>query len=139
MPSNKETATRWFVEVWNGRNTAIVEELAVPDCVGHNMEGPDVTTRGLPAFLDFHKRICAAIPDLAFEIQDTIAEDDRVVVRLRMQGTHTGDQLGLPPTGNHIDFEAVIVLRFENYKLVEAWNYVDQLTFYQQLRILNVH
>ena len=56
----------------------------------------------------------------------------------KASGAHTGDDLGIPPTGNAIDFESIVILRFDGGKIAEAWNYLDQLSFYQQLHILNV-
>lgn len=138
MPTNRDLAIRWFEEVWNQRNVQLVPELTTDDAVAHDMEGPGVTTKGRRAFLDFHRAMCAAIPDLHCEIFDTIAEADRVVLRIHNHGTHTGGDLGIPPTGNRIDFNAIVILRFEEGKIAEAWNFIDQLAFYQQLRILNV-
>ena len=138
METNRSVAIRWFEEVWSQGKVELVEELAVPDAVGHDMEGPGVDTVGIPAFLEFLKRMRGAVPDLQIKVLDTIAEGDRVVLRVQTTGTHSGDDLGIPHTGNRLDFGSVIILRFENRKLVEGWNYIDQLAFYQQLRILNV-
>ena len=102
------------------------------------MEGPGVTTSTAEAFLDFHRRMRGAISGHHIEVLDIIAEADRVVLRLRSTGKHTGDDLGIPPTGNAIDVESIVILRFDAGKIVEAWNYLDQLSFYQQLHILNV-
>ena len=138
METNRSIALRWFEEVWNNRNTGLVGELTTEDVVAYNLEGPEVTSRGREAFIEFHKRTCEAIPDLRFEILDTIAEGDKVVLRGQILGTHTGEQLGVKPTGNRIDVGAAVFLRFENGRIAEAWNHLDQLAFYQQLRILNV-
>jgi predicted ester cyclase len=138
MERNREVAIRWFEEVWSQRKIELIPELALPNAIGHDMEGPGVDTVGLDAFSEFQKRMCGAIPDLKSAVVDTIAEGDRVVVHVRISGTHSGGDLGIPPTGNVVDFGALIILRFENGKIAEAWNYLDQLAFYQQLRILNV-
>jgi len=138
MDRNKEVARRWFEEVWNERKTELFDDLAMANATGYDMEGPGVATVGKQAFLDFHKKISSAVPDLRFQILDNIAEGDKVVIRIQVRGTHTGDQLGVPATGNRIEFGAVAIFRFEDGRLAEAWNHIDQLAFYQQLRILNV-
>lgn len=138
MPTNRDLAIRWFEDVWNERDLRSVPELTTEDVVAHDMEGPSVTTTGRAAFLEFHSRMCAAVPDIRFEVLDTIAEEDRVVLRTHTHGTHTGSELGIPPTGNPIDFASIIILRFQDGRIAEAWNFIDQLAFYQQLRILNV-
>jgi predicted ester cyclase len=116
----------------------LVPELTTRDAVAHDMEGPGVATTQRSAFLEFHSRMCGAIPDLRFEILDTIAEGDCVVLRIHNHGTHTGGDLGVRPTGNRIDFGAIVILRFQDGKIAESWNFIDQLSFYQQLRILDV-
>ena len=41
----KELATRWFTEIWNGRNPGVIHELMHPECLGHTeagtLVGPD--------------------------------------------------------------------------------------------------
>lgn len=138
MEANRRAAIRWFEEVWTQGKLELIPELALEDAVGHDMEGPGVTTKGIEAFRDFHRTMRSAIPDLSLEVLDTIAEGDRVVIRIRSAGTHSGDALGVPPTGSRIDFGAIVIFRFENGKIAEAWNFIDQLAFYQQLRILSV-
>ena len=116
----------------------IVDEMITTDAVSHDMEGPGVTSSLRGELLGFHRRMCAAIPDRRFEILDTIAENDRVVLRIHNHGAHTGGDLGIPPTGNRIDVGAIVILRFEDGRIAESWNFIDQLAFYQQLRIVNV-
>jgi len=135
---NKAVSRRWFQEVWNEGRVELIGELAHRDALCHNLEGPDVTTSSPEQFLDFHQRMRGAISGLHLEILDMIAEDDRVVLRIHSTGTHTGNDLGIPPTGNAIDFESIVILRFVDGKIAEGWNYLDQLSFYQQLHILNV-
>lgn len=136
--SNKSAAIRWFEEVWNLGLTDHIFELAHPHAVAHDMEGPGVDTTLPEAFLAFHRAMRGAIPDLHIAILDAIAENDRVALRVHSTGTHSGPDLGVPPTNNKINFASVVIFRFEDGKIAEAWNFLDQLALYQQLRILNV-
>lgn len=138
MSPNKLISQRWFEEVWNQGRIELITEFAHRDAVCHDLEGPGVTTTGLEPFVEFHRRLRGAISGFHLEIIDTIAEDDRVALRVRSTGSHTGDDLGIPPTGNTIDFESVVIFRFVDGKIAEAWNFLDQLSFYQQLHILNL-
>ena len=54
MAANRELAIRWSEEVWNRGRVEVVEELAHPDAVCHDLEGPWVTTRDLEGFRSFH-------------------------------------------------------------------------------------
>lgn len=138
MATNRELALQWFEEVWNRGRVELISEMVHPEATCHDLEGPGVTTSNLGAFREFHAQMLGAIPDLRIEILDTVAEGDKVVLRTHSYGTHTGGDLGIPPTGNPIDFAAVVILRFEEGRIRESWNFLDQLSFYQQLRVLNV-
>ena len=75
----------------------------------------------------------AGFPDLREEILDIVAEDDRVVVRYMERGTHTGDFLGMPPTGKTYEKHGFALYRIANGRLVEAWFQEDDAGFQQQL------
>ena len=138
MATNRELAIRWFEEVWNRGRVELIDEMVHPDAICHDLEGPGGTTTNLASFRVFHAQLRGAIPDLRIEILDSVAEGEKVVLRTHSYGTHTGGDLGIPPTGNPIDFAAVVIFCFRDGKLCEAWNFLDQLSFYQQLRVLNV-
>jgi steroid delta-isomerase-like uncharacterized protein len=138
MSTNRLIALRFFEEVWNQGHIERIYELVHSDAITYDLEGPGVVTNSFEAFSTFHSQMRGAIPDLKITILDTIAEEDKVVLRTHSNGTHLGPDLGMPPTGNPIDFAAVVILRFRDGKIAEAWNFLDQLSFYQQLRVLNV-
>lgn len=73
------------------------------------------------------------IPDMRLPIEDVIAEGDKVLVRLRVQGTHGGDLMGLPPTGKPIDIGVMDLFQFRDGVLVEHWALLDNLGLLKQL------
>lgn len=75
----------------------------------------------------------AGFPDARFLVDDVVAEGDRVAVRHRLVGTHTGDFQGLPPTGRRVEAAAIVLLRFEDGRVAEGWLNADFLGFLQQL------
>jgi predicted ester cyclase len=74
----RELARRWFEDNWNRRRAEIVDELLAENAVGH-MEGTDV--HGREEFRAVRATLLGAFPDLALEVEDTIAEGDKVAVR----------------------------------------------------------
>jgi steroid delta-isomerase-like uncharacterized protein len=68
-----------------------------PDIVVHDPAGGDVT--GTEAFKQFVAVYRNAFPDLHFELEDVIAEGNRVAVRWTSTGTHLGELMGIPPNG----------------------------------------
>ena len=65
-----------------------------------------------------------------------IAEDDRVVVRLTMSGTHTGEFFGIPPTGRRVTVPGAHILRVAGGKVAEHWGANDDLWFLRQLGVM---
>ena len=66
-----------------------------------------------------------AFPDGKFEVEDMIAEGDKVFVRARMMGTHQGEFLGIPATGRTISVGVGDYMRFDNGAVVEHWGVTD--------------
>ena len=71
------------------------------------------------------------------EINGMVAENDKVVTRKALHGTHEGgDFMGIPPTGNRVAVDVIDIVCSENGQLVEHWNVVDQLGVMRQLGIV---
>jgi steroid delta-isomerase-like uncharacterized protein len=70
------------------------------------------------------------------DIDDQIAEGDKVVTRLTARGVHKGDLPGIPATGNPVTMTATVVHRIENGKLAEKWANMDLLGMLQQLGVI---
>ena len=70
------------------------------------------------------------------EIEDQIAEGDKVVTRLAAYGKHEGDLPGAPRTGNDMKMTAVAIHRIADGKLVEKWSNKDEVALLQQIGII---
>jgi predicted ester cyclase len=75
----------------------------------------------------------AAFSDISIIYEDQISKGNKVVGRYRVKVTHTGDLGGLPATGNTIEIGGIEIIRIENGRIVEIWEAIDWLDFYQQL------
>ncbi len=117
--ANVATARRWFEEVWNQRRTETIDELLLPDSVGH-LETGDV--HGTEPFKVARAQLLSAIPDLHLVIEDTVAEGENVVVRWVVSGTHQGDGLGVDPTHQPVRIQGMTWLRFQDGHLIEGWD-----------------
>jgi predicted ester cyclase len=65
-------------------------------------------------------------------IEDLIAERDKVVAHWRAHATHQGEYMGIPPTGNRVNFTGVSIYRIEGGKIAESWSVTDLLGMMQQ-------
>lgn len=130
---NKALIRRWFEEVWNKGRVAAIDEMFAVDGVAHGL-GADM--HGAAAFKPFHAAFRDAFPDLRIEVEDMIAEGDKVAYRFSVTGTHRGHGLGFPATDKPARFTGMGVVRVQNGKIVEGWNNFDQLGMLQQLGVV---
>ena len=76
-----------------------------------------------------------AFPDLHFTVEDMIAEDDKVVTRMMLTGTHQGEFMGVAATGQPIKVTGIRIHRLEENRIVEGkdWGEWDALGMLKQL------
>jgi predicted ester cyclase len=91
---------------------------------------------GLAGHKEFATSFYAAIPDLKHQIEDVIAEDDRVAVRFRLTGTNSRSFMGSAPSGKPIDAGALALVRVKSGKVSELHGEFDQLGLMQQIGAL---
>ena len=101
------------------------------DYVHHDPSHPEVTNReSLGPYLD---AVAAAFPDMQQNIEDLVAEGDKVAKRYVINCTHKGEVAGIPPTNNRIAVHGTSVYRIENGKFVEGWHLTDNMGLMQQI------
>jgi predicted ester cyclase len=120
---NVAAVRRWFDEIWNQRREATMHELMGPGAVCFTdtgeMRGPD----GFKAMQ--YDPFVAAFPDLRVAVDHTMSDDDTVAVRWSAEGTHTGEALGLAPTGRRVRFTGTSWIKVRDGKLWEGWQWSD--------------
>jgi steroid delta-isomerase-like uncharacterized protein len=79
----------------------------------------------------------SAFPDFCYEVEDVISEGDKVAVRDVFRGTHEGDFMGIPATGNSVTMEAIHIFRFEDGRISEHWVARDDLGMMRQLDVVS--
>ena len=84
------------------------------------------------------RMIVGAFPDLHSEVEDVVAEGDRVVLRNRLSGTHAGDLGGIGATGRAIAWDTVQILRIQDGRVAEAWFVTDTLALLRQVGAISV-
>lgn len=121
--NNDTLARRWFEQMWNERQEALIDELMSKDCVGHTEGGPVTGPQSWKE--QVFRPFLAALPDLQLRVEGTVSEGDQVVVRWVATGTHSGDGFGFPPCQRRVRFRGMTWLRFANGQIVEgadSWN-----------------
>ena len=130
----KRQARRLAEEVFTQGDLAVVDELIAHD-VDHSVTPPEPTS--LAVLKDRVTVQRRAFPDLYLIVEDQIVEADRVVTRSTVRGTHTGEFLGVAPTGRRVAFELIDVNRVgDDGRITGHWAAVDTHRLLQQLGAL---
>jgi predicted ester cyclase len=82
------------------------------------------------------RMVTAAFPDNRHEVEEIIAEDDRVVLRCTLTGTHEGTFMGIPPTGRKIEVTEIHIYRLKGGKAVDHRVGRDDLGAMRQLGVI---
>ena len=133
VETNTTVASRWYEEVFNAGNLALIDELFAPNFVDHDPSNPLPGLDGVRQLVSMYR---GAFPDLHLTIEDEITEGDRVVTRFTGRGTHKGSLMGIPPTGKRVTIAAIDILRFENGRIAEHWGNQDLLGMMRQLGVI---
>jgi steroid delta-isomerase-like uncharacterized protein len=136
MPDHKALVRRWFDEVWNQGREATIDELFGADGIAVGLGAGEAPVHGPAEFRIFHRNLRSALPDIDIQIDDIISEGDTVAVRITLNATHTGQGLGVAPTGNKVRIAGIIMVRFADGKIVRGWNSWDQLGLLQQIKAI---
>jgi len=132
---NKAIIRRWIDEGWNKGNLAVVDELYTANVVQHDPSSPMPVTSSA-ALKGYVSTFRTAVPDLHFTVDDLLAEGDKVLWRFTSHGTQKGPLGPIPPTGKTATITGMVLFRFENGKVAEAWVNVDMLSLLQQLGVV---
>ncbi len=129
LETNKAIVRDYYTELDRG-NLEIMDEVLAPDLTFHFPGSPPMDRQ---ATMDFVKGAYSAFPDLQHTIEDLIAEDDRVVLRVTNRATHKGEFLGLPGTGKQVTITAIAIFRMADGKMAEIWEEADLAGLTQQI------
>ena len=121
---NIDVVRRWLDEGWTGGDMAVADDLLTDDFLLHDpVANREVAGRAAEQALisGFRK----AIPDLAFTIDDVVADGDSVTIRWTAEGTHAGELLGVPGTGRALMIRGVDMYRLQDGRIAESWTFWD--------------
>jgi steroid delta-isomerase-like uncharacterized protein len=126
-----------FYDAFNRHDLDAIGECLAENCVFHTIPEQLGLGQGRDAVLRFAQLYYAAFPDARSEVLDLLAEGALVAARRRITGTHKGEIMGIPASGNTIDLDYGDFWRCDaDGKIVEHWGYQDNLAFLQQLGVL---
>jgi predicted ester cyclase len=131
---NKRLVREITEVIWNGRQLDRIPEFYAADFVGNCR--PYALREGHAGVRAMVEGAWTAFPDYHEELQDLIAEGDRVAVHLTISGTQLGQWGPLPPTGKRARFDEIAILQIRDGKVLGQRGVVDNLLALRQLGVV---
>jgi predicted ester cyclase len=116
---NHKMLVRKWVEDSDAGEKDFVDKYADPEIIVHYPGGVEV--RGIDELNKSSKNFQIGFPDGNHKVELQVAENDLVTTRITITGTHLGEFMGVPATGNKLEMTMIEICRFKNGKLIEVW------------------
>ena len=133
VEANKEFYVGVWDEILNQGNIDAIDANFAPDYV---LVTPMLTVTGRDAAKEHYRGYLTAFSDISFTVEDIFGEGDRLVKQWVFEGTHTGELMGIAPTGKRVRLVGVTLARIIDGRIVEERDYADDLGFQQQLGVI---
>ncbi|MFF2083542.1 ester cyclase [Nocardia sp. NPDC058176] len=132
--TNKEIVRRFHEVVNTGDHQVIsrtIREIAWSDVMLWTpLPTPET---GVAAVEQVWANLLRVFPDVHVELEDMVAEDDKVVGRSTVTGTHRGEFMGIAATGKRVEYNEMFMFHFVNGRIAQIWGVVDIFSLLRQL------
>ena len=132
METNGQHLAETYLLMLNTHEPDLVDRFVAEDYRNHNAFVAD----GREANRQFWAAFFAALPDLSATMEDFVTSGDRVVGRFVYRGTHAGELMGIPASGNPVEMRSIDIWRAEDGMFVEHWDELNLLEMFQQMGAL---
>ena len=116
---NREIVVRFFIEGYTNKNYEFIMQCVSEDYYDHSPAG----ARSNADAVGILKIVAGQFSDLKVTVLDAFADGDMVATRVLYEGVHTGECMGVAPTGKKITFEALENFKVQSGRIVESWGY----------------
>ena len=111
---------RFNTEVIQDGSRASFEQLVAPGFVNRSAPpGAPDNSESLWNFLQTGLR--PGLSNLRVAIHDQVAEGDKVTTRKTITGVHSGELMGIAPTGRSVTIDVIDIVRVEDGRYAEHW------------------
>ena len=131
-PAANAELVRAGFEVFNTGDVGQCLALVAPDLIINLAELPE-PQHGRETWRQGFEMMRHAFPDLQAQVEDIVAAEDKVAVRVRFRGTHRGEFLGFPATGRTVEYVSHEFYRIADGFIAEEWICSDMATLFRQL------
>lgn len=133
--AQKAGVQRFYDEVLNAHNVAMVDSFCMPDFVDHN---PDQghSGKGIDDLKAGFTEFFTAYPDIHVTTNFMMADGDKVMAYVTMTGTNSGSMGNMPATNKQVNIDGIDVISLKDGKATERWGFFDNMKMMQQLGMM---
>lgn len=128
--SNESTFRTAIDELWNQKDATAIDRYVAEDFVGRN---PDGDFTGRSAFAELYATYSSAFPDCQITVHQVLAAGDELAAHFVFSGTHSGELMGIAPSGNAVTVHGLTIQRWANGQVVEERAVWDSHSMMQQI------
>jgi steroid delta-isomerase-like uncharacterized protein len=132
METHGQQLAETYLEMLNTHEPDLVDRFVAEQYRNHNPFVAD----GREANRQFWTAFFGAMPDLSATMEDLVISGERVVGRYVYRGTHTGELMGIPASGNAVEMRSIDIWRVQDGMFVEHWDELNLLEVFQQVGAL---
>jgi steroid delta-isomerase-like uncharacterized protein len=127
----KKVAQDFFDQIWNQGDESAIDRFIAEDAAGNDPQ----FGIGRESFREQWKNWRRAFPDINFEIQELVADEqtNTVVSRWVLTGTHSAEFWGAAATGNKIKVDGVSIDRIKDGMVVSGFDAWDSMVLRRQI------
>ena len=127
---NEATVRACFENASQGNFDAL-NNIVTGDYVLHPGE-----VRGADGLKDMVQSYRDALSGLRVTIDQQFTDGDYVATRYTITGTHDGELMGTPASGNEVAFTGITISRCEDGRIAEEWEITDTIALLGQVGAL---
>ena len=132
MSQRGQQLAETYLSMLDEHDPDLVDRFVANDYRNHNT----VVDDGREANRRFWAVFFTALPDLTATMEDLVIAGDRVVGRFIYRGTHTGEFIGIPASGNAVEMRSIDIWKVKDNMFVEHWDELNLLEMFQQMGII---
>jgi steroid delta-isomerase-like uncharacterized protein len=134
--SDAASIARDYLDAWNRRDWARWRELFHPQYTYTGGDGQ--LQKGPEAGMAVGQMFATAFPDGKIDLKSVHATGDVAIAEFIGRGTHTGDLMGIAPTGRQMTIPVCEIYELRDGKIYAERQYMDMLHMMQQLGVAPV-
>jgi predicted ester cyclase len=130
---NKALVRCLLDEIWNKANPTIVDKLC-----STNFTFSYGALSGVTSDREGYKQMAniwhSGVSGIKLTLEDVIAEGNKVAVHWEASCTHTGEFMGVPPTGKKLTMVGISIFYIKDGNIIKEWGEMDITGLMQQLK-----